>query len=112
MEALMGMPIDRHPQIRARTAIYFGPSKLDAAERSVLVTWANRALTGGELEYHVEPHIQLRDQYWRLQCSDKNDYPPRRLDGTIRASDREALDGLAATHRTMVNQLRQGGRQG
>jgi hypothetical protein len=106
VEALMGMPLHRWPVIRARVATWFNEMKLSASERSVLVMWASYALEGkAELDYHVDAFPGERP-FWLLNCSNRNEHPPRRLDGVITCYDSEMPNVISTTHKTMVNILR------
>jgi len=111
VEALMGMPLHQWPLIRARTAVMFAEFQLRAAERWVLVIWASLALEGGaDLDYHVDTIPGLSPR-WLLYCSNRNEHPSQRLNGTITCFDPEIPHLISAVHRSMVTQLRTDRRQ-
>jgi len=106
VQALMDMPLHRWPVIRSQVAKLFPNFKLSATERSVLVMWATFPLEGGaELDYHVDELSPLKK--WLLYATNETAYPPERLDGTIVMDDPEMVQHVVATHKMMVNQLRQ-----
>lgn len=111
--ALMGNPIAESDPIRHQVALAFAQFKLSAPERSLLLLWARRALSGSDLEYDVQlvsdnPNEAPRPEamHFELSCWDRNPYPKQRLMGTVTASDREELLRIAGAHRTVISQMR------
>jgi len=111
--ALMMTPIEYVPKIRHKAALISANFKLTAPERSLLITWAELALTGGDLDYDTQLVSEVPGQvpragsmHYELSCWDKNAYPKKQLMGAITAPEREDLLRLAAAHRTMIAQLR------
>jgi hypothetical protein len=78
-----------------------------------LVTWAELALTGSDLDYDTQLVSDVPGQaprpgtmHYELTCWDNNAYPKKQLMGVITAPEREDLLRLAAAHRTMIAQVR------
>jgi uncharacterized membrane protein len=86
--ALMGSPVAQPDPVRHQVALAFAQFKLSAPERSLLLLWARRALSGSELEYDVQLVSDNPNEapkpgalHFELYCWDRNPYPRQRLMG-------------------------------
>jgi hypothetical protein len=99
LAALMMMPLNEAPVVRARVAMLFAPFQLSAAERSVLVRWATFALSGSDLDYDVQP-VPGFEGRWRVRCHINQS--PQPLDGAIEGAEAHRI---VDAHKAMVARL-------